>query len=585
MTDRATGGPSVNLTKPAENNGERRKHDSQNERQCYQFEMRADQLDLRELLDFEPDGGIITFAGQRALIFDAVALGLLRLELINVLGVTGARAVLTHFGFAHGWRTAETLKDALPWDSEREWRIAGGRLHRLQGLVVFEPVSSKKRKGDDSEPFAEGIWKQSYEAEQHLLHVGQSDEPVCWTLAGFASGYLSRSNDREIYVMEERCRGKGDAACRAIGRTKEEWGDRIAGDLPFYEQSCLGELNKTLARSLKSTERRLRTRKAELSRVSGTSDDATGIVARSEAMRKVLELATRVAKVDSTVLVTGESGVGKERVSRHIHDESSRAAHPFVAINCGAVPEGLLESELFGHARGAFTGATQDRAGMFESANGGTLLLDEVGDIPQAMQVKLLRALQEREIRRVGENKSRPIDVRIVAATNRDLPADVISGRFRQDLYYRLRVIELYIPPLRERTDDILPLARIHLAEAAARLGANVTGFTPKAAQRLVRYAWPGNVRELANAIERAVVVASGRRIDEADLPDETRDAVGASGASGTNGRVRRLDEVEREAIFAALKAVGGSKAKAAVALGIGQATLFRKLKTYGVRA
>jgi two-component system response regulator HydG len=542
--------------------------------------MRADQLDLRDLLEFEPSGGIIRFAGQRALIFDAVALGLLRRELIDLLGLNGARAVLTHFGFTHGWRTADAMKDELPWDSEREWRIAGGRLHRLQGLVVFEPVAPSEREGNEGQPFAEGIWKESYEAEQHLLHVGRSEDPVCWTLAGFGSGYLSRSNGREIYVVEERCRGKGDAVCRAVGRTKEEWGERIAGDLPFYESRCLDVVRDKLTRALKSTERRLRARRAELSRVSGVADDATGIVARSEAMRKVLDLATRVAKVDSTVLVTGESGVGKERVARYIHDESARVAHPFVAINCGAVPEGLLESELFGHARGAFTGATQDRAGLFEAASGGTLFLDEIGEIALAMQVKLLRALQERQVRRVGENKSRSIDVRIVAATNRDLPADVIAGRFRQDLYYRLRVIELHIPPLRERPDDILPLARIHLAEAAARLGSKVVGFSPKATQQLVRYAWPGNVRELANAIERAVVLANGRRVDAGDLPDET-----ASAAQKKEGTiVRRLDDVERDAIFAALESVGGNKARAAEALGIGQATLFRKLKTYNQR-
>ncbi len=552
--------------------------------------MRARDLDLRELLDFEPDGGIIRFGGERAIILDAVALGILRRELIATLGLGGARAILTHFGFAHGWRTAEAMKDAFPWDSEREWRIAGGRLHRLQGLVVFEPGAredgtkaarkTKRRPADADAPFAEAIWKESYEAEQHLLHIGQSDDPVCWTLTGFGSGYLSRSNEKEIYVVEERCRGRGDAVCRAVGRTREAWGDRITKDLAYYEKDCLEALAKTMADLLKSTERRLRSRRNELSRVSGVPDDAAGIVARSEAMRKVVDLARRVAKVDSTVLLTGESGVGKERIANQIHEESARASHPFIAVNCGAVPEGLLESELFGHARGAFTGATQDRLGLFEAASGGTLLLDEAGDIPASMQVKLLRALQERKVRRVGENKSRPVDVRVIAATNRDLAADVVSGRFRQDLYYRLRVIEIPIPPLRERPEDILPLARLLLAEATRRLGVAVVGFTPKAAQRLVRYAWPGNVRELANAIERAVVVTSGRRIDAADLPDD-------GDVAATEPRVlplalRTLAEVEREHILTTLRAVGGSKAKAAAALEIGQATLFRKLRHYG---
>ena len=197
-------------------------------------------------------------------------------------------------------------------------------------------------------------------------------------------------------------------------------------------------------------------------------------------MRQVVDLARRVAKVDSTVLITGESGSGKERIARLVHDESTRAAGPFIAVNCGAITETLLESELFGHARGAFTGATQDRPGLFEAANGGTLLLDEVGEVSPGMQVKLLRALQEREIRRVGENKSRRVDVRVVAATNRDLAHGVAGGAFRQDLYYRLKVVELHVPPLRERRDDILPLARVLLADAALRMKRKISGLAPE---------------------------------------------------------------------------------------------------------
>jgi transcriptional regulator with PAS, ATPase and Fis domain len=239
------------------------------------------------------------------------------------------------------------------------------------------------------------------------------------------------------------------------------------------------------------------------------------------------------------------------------------------------VPEPLLESELFGHAKGAFTGAIGDRAGIFEAAHGGTLLLDEVGDVPLGMQVKLLRTLQEREVRRVGENKSRPIDVRIVAATNRDLAADVLLGRFRQDLYYRLRVVEVKVPPLRERREDILPLARTLLGEAAVRMGRKVTGMTPAAAHQIARYTWPGNVRELVNAMERAVVVATGTRIDVDDLPDEVRGIV-----AGTRGGTT-LEDVERAHILAILQKSGGNKARAAETLGIGTATLFRKLKRW----
>ncbi|MCS6915417.1 MAG: sigma-54-dependent Fis family transcriptional regulator [Myxococcales bacterium] len=538
--------------------------------------MRAADLDLRELLQFDPQGGVIRFGGQRALLFDAVALGLLRKELIETLSATGARGVLTRFGYAHGWRTAENLKEQFPWDDEGEWRRAGGRLHTLQGLVVVEPLARKVESG--TEPFAEAIWHDSYEAEQHLLHLGQADEPVCWTLAGFASGYLSYANGRQVYCIEERCRGKGDAVCHIVGRMREDWGEAIAPHLPFYQSACLDEVLAHVTHELKRAEKRLRARQKELGPKTPAATDPSGLVAQSAAMQKVLELARRVAKVDSTVLITGESGVGKERIARFIHDESARLGGPFVAINCGAVPEGLLESELFGHAKGAFTGATQDRPGLFEAASGGTLFLDEIGELPPAMQVKLLRVLQEREVRRVGENRSRAVDVRVLAATHRDLVAEVHAARFRQDLYYRLRVVEIRVPPLRERREDILPLARTLLQAAAKRTRRPVTGLSPRAANQLLRYSWPGNVRELENAMERAVVLAQGSRIDLDDLPEELGLALPAAYVPGD---VRSLEDVEREYILAVLRASGGDKVKAARLLKIGTATLYRKLKRW----
>ncbi|MEW6321485.1 MAG: sigma 54-interacting transcriptional regulator [Acidobacteriota bacterium] len=538
--------------------------------------MRASDLDLRELLAFEPSGGILRFASERALLIDAVAMGILRTELIETLGMTGARALLTRFGYAHGWRTAETLKRGFPWDSDDEWRKAGGRLHTLQGLVRVEPAAADAAVGGRPQPVGNSVWHDSYEAEQHLLHLGRADEPVCWTLTGFASGYLSRAYGRDIYCLEERCRGKGDAVCRLVGRPVEEWGEDIAAHLPFYRSACLDAALAQATDELKKVERRLRSRRQAL----GTPDAArvSGMVVQSAEMRQVVELARRVAQVDSTVLITGESGVGKERIARLIHHESARAAGPFVAVNCGAVPETLLESELFGHARGAFTGATQDRPGLFEAAHGGTLLLDEIGEVPPAVQVKLLRVIQEREVRRVGENRGRPVNVRLLAATNRDLTAEIHAARFRQDLYYRLRVVEIRVPALRERRDDILPLARAFLEATAARMRRKVTGFTPAAAQQMLRYAWPGNVRELENAIERATVLATRSRIDVGDLPPEVRLAVPDAFAPG---EARTLAEVERDYIQAVLRAAGGNRTKAAATLGIGAATLYRKLKAY----
>ncbi|QQR43167.1 sigma-54-dependent Fis family transcriptional regulator [Myxococcus xanthus] len=534
------------------------------------------ELDLSELLSFEPGGGLIHFGGQRVLLMDPVALGLLRKELIKLMGMTAARGTFTRLGYAHGWRTAEAMKGAVPWKDESLWRRAGGRLHTLQGQVRVEPV--QRRADEGPEPFAEAQWHDSYEAEQHLLHLGQSDQPVCWSLTGFASGYMSYVNGKPIYGTELRCVGKGDAACHYVGRPAEEWSTECTEVLRLYETQCMEGMLAQVTEALRQAERKLRAKRQSLARA-GVTEDPAGMVARSEAMQRIINLARRVAKVDSTVLVTGESGVGKERIARLIHDESGRAHTAFVAVNCAAVTESLLESELFGHARGAFTGATHDRAGLFEAAHGGTLFLDEVGEVPPSMQAKLLRVLQEREVRRVGENASRKVDVRLVAATNRDLAEEVRQGRFRQDLYYRLRVIELKIPPLRERRDDVLPLARLLLAEAAERLGRRVSGLSPDAADQLLRYAWPGNVRELSNAVERAVALCEGTRVEREDLPEEVR---AAPPSLVPTGNPQRLEDMEKHYILAVLAQNGGNRARTAEQLDIGVATLYRKLKQYG---
>ncbi len=538
--------------------------------------MRTRDLDLTELLEFDREGGILRFASERVLLLDAVALGLLRRELIETLGLAGARAILTRFGYAHGWRTADTLRSGLPWDSEDEWRQAGGRLHTLQGLVRVESPGPASEPGG-AKAIGDSIWHDSYEAEQHLLHLGQAEEPVCWTLTGFASGYLSRAYGQEVYCIEQRCRGRGDAYCRLVGRPRAEWGDAIAPHLAYYERACLDAALTQLTSELRRVERRLRARRRDTR--ARDRQDVSGLIVDSPAMQRAIDVARRVAQVDSTVLLTGESGVGKERMARFIHEESGRAGGPFVAINCGAVPENLLESELFGHVRGSFTGATQDRVGLFEAANNGTLLLDEIGDLPPPMQVKLLRVLQERQIRRVGENRSRPVSARVIAATNRDLVTEIRAARFREDLYYRLRVVEIGIPPLRERREDILPLARRFVADAAARTGRTIGGFTPAAAHQLLRYGWPGNVRELENAIERAVVLARRTRIDAEDLPAEISLAVPDAVAATA---IRPLADVEREYITSVLRAVGGNRRQAALKLGIGEATLYRKIKRFG---
>jgi DNA-binding NtrC family response regulator len=541
--------------------------------------MRVTDLDHKELLELDPEGGVIRFAGQRAILLDAVAMGVLRKYLVENFGLNATRTVLTQFGFAHGWRMAEAMQAEFKWENGEDLRLAGTRIHALEGL--FRVASGS------ADPLSkEGVMvAASYEAEQHLLHFGRAETAVCWTICGLISGYLSRNAGQEIYVLEDRCIGKGDAGCHLIGRTREAWGEERAEQLRFFKpdrlKDCLEVSLTRVMESLQAAESKLLEHRRVLTQVAPELENPlAGIVARSRPMVQLLDLARRVAKVDSTVLLTGESGSGKERVARLVHEESTRATGPFIAINCGAIADTLLESELFGHTRGAFTGATQDRAGLFEAANKGTLLLDEIGDIAPMMQVKLLRAIQEREIRRVGENRVRPIDVRIIAATNRDLAKGVAGGVFRQDLYYRLKVVELHVPALRDRRDDILPLARVLLARSALQMERKISGLAPAVADQLLRYPWPGNVRELENAMERAVALASGSRVELEDLPEEVRQASPQPGI--TLGTIQSLDQVERDYILSALELNGGNQTRTAEQLRIGAATLYRRLKSYG---
>ena len=297
---------------------------------------------------------------------------------------------------------------------------------------------------------------------------------------------------------------------------------------------------------------------------------------QNPAMQRVLTLAARVAPVDSTVLISGESGVGKERLARWLHEASRRDRRPFIAVNCGAFADTLLESELFGHVRGAFTGAVTDRPGVFEAAHGGTLFLDEVGDMSPAMQVKLLRVIQEREVRRLGDTRVRSVDVRLIAATNRDLAEEVTHHRFRADLWYRLRVIELEIPPLRHRPEDLRALTDDLLLRAAARLGRSVTGFTSRALDGILRYLWPGNIRELEHAIERACAVATGSDIDLEDLPDAVRGRPPHDRGTG-----RPLADHELAYIRAMVERHHGHRRRAAEELGISLSTLNRRLRAH----
>ncbi|MDR0577338.1 MAG: sigma-54 dependent transcriptional regulator [Candidatus Accumulibacter sp.] len=303
------------------------------------------------------------------------------------------------------------------------------------------------------------------------------------------------------------------------------------------------------------------------------------IIGQSPAMRRILDMAASVASSEVTVLIGGESGTGKELLAKLIHANSKRRAGPYVAVNCAALTETLLESELFGHERGAFTGAEKRREGRFLAASGGTIFLDEIGEMLLPMQAKLLRAIQEREIQRVGGDRAIKVDIRILAATNKNLREEVEKGNFRQDLYYRLNVVSLELPALRERVEDIPLLAAHFLRQHAAKNEKTVKGFTPGAMDRMVKYPWPGNVRELENTVERAVVLLMGEYISERELPPNLLDGEGDGAARGMNFAGMTLEEIEKIIVTQTVENVGGNKSEAARRLGITRKTLASKMQ------
>ena len=383
----------------------------------------------------------------------------------------------------------------------------------------------------------------------------------------------AKGSDVSVIVMSAY--GSVDLAIEAI---KAGAYDYIAK--PFKPEELLLTLRKAQEReSLRRENRALRQEIREKSRFEE-------LLAKSDSMQVVFKTVAKIADFKTTALITGESGVGKELVARAIHHRSSRKGGPFVAVNCGAIPENLLESELFGYRRGAFTDAVNDRTGLFEQANGGTLLLDEIGELPLSLQVKLLRVLQEETIRRLGDTRDVKIDVRILAATHRDLTAETAAGRFREDLFYRINVLTLKIPALRERREDIPLLIDHFVARNNARLSTSIRGLTPEARKVLVEYGWPGNVRELENTIERAMVLAERDVLAVEDLPERMRDAtdqVQAQLASGELSIKKTTRVIEELLIRRALEKTRGNRTRAAEVLEISHRALLYKIKDYHI--
>jgi DNA-binding NtrC family response regulator len=545
-------------------------------------------LHLAELLDFRPDQGIIRLHEQRVVILSAAAMGLLRKELIDTLGLETARRVAIRFGFADGYHDAVNLRERSDWADPVEGIRAGAVLQTLEGIVRVD-VRRIEHDAATGRFEEEVVWHDSYVAEEHVHHFGRTAEPVCWSLVGYASGFVSACLGKEIYFREMSCLGQGEKQCVAIGRDAESWGTELDLIRADFQAASVGHeverLHEAVSKRLKELDKRerlLERRERELNLLRDRINRhaaSKNFIAGSQAMRDVLELAARVAPLDTTVLVYGESGTGKEFIVRLIHEQSPRAAAPFVSINCAALTETLLESELFGHVRGAFTGAVRDKAGLFEVAGSGTIFLDEIGEIAPTVQAKLLRALQEREIRRVGAERSIKVNARVVAATNRDLREAVDGGTFREDLYFRLGAFIITVPPLRDRREDIPPLVHNFLVRAASRMKKDVSSVSADAMTSLMNYRWPGNVRELEHAVERAVILANNPNIRVRDLPPEITQKSRARGGEDTLD----LQEQERVMIERALERFGGNRRKAADALKISTVTLWRKMKQFGI--
>jgi DNA-binding NtrC family response regulator/predicted hydrocarbon binding protein len=456
--------------------------------------------DLANRLRFAPQQGRIWLDDQRMMLMHVASLGALRQELIESLGKETARGLITRIGYQAGASDAEMAKKLRSGFSTYDSFLAGPQLVSLEGIVHCEPVALDIDVGK-GRYFGDFHLIDCFEAEAHLTSYGIGDEPACWMLVGYACGYTSTFMGRPILWRETECKCTGHSKCRVVGRPAEEWGDDALDDLRFLQIGDFVKFNPTGSDKLPATSR-LATLAA-----TGTDNDF-GMVGISSGFSTVCHLVKKVAPTEATVLFLGESGVGKEIFSHNLHRLSKRAKGPFIAVNCASIPEQLIESELFGVERGAFTGATVSRPGRFERAHGGTLFLDEIGTLSFTAQGKLLRALQEGEIERVGDSRVRKVDVRVIAATNVDLRAAVKEGTFREDLFYRLNVFPIRVPPLRDRRDDIPLLMNWFMRRSCAKHGKTITGFRERAVDALINYRWPGNVREMENLVERVVILA-----------------------------------------------------------------------------
>lgn len=564
------------------------------------FIVKLRRLQILELLDVRPDLGTIHIKGQRMVLQSVSALGLLREEMIEAFGIDAVRRLAYRNGFATGYQAGKTLTRHFGSTNALEDIEVGCTLHTLGLGVLVEPINSVLE--PDGRFHCDTICRNSYEAEQYLQHFPVGNFPVCWSMSGYASGFCSAVVGREVYAQETMCVGRGDPYCYLVTRDEKAWGEEFQAIRAEFSP-IIAESSQQGPRSLAEEVERLRKlSKIQFEHLIEYAEKLTGVsvthtslrtraveaakakhfIASTPAMLDSLALALRVAPLDMPVVVQGESGTGKEFLVHLIHQQGPRAKEPFVALNCAALSESLLESELFGHVRGAFTGAIRDKKGLLELAGNGTIFLDEIGEMPLALQPKLLRAFENREIRPVGSEHIVRIGARIVTATNRNLVDAVAEGRFRNDLYYRLVAFAIHLPPLREHLDDIPLLVQEFIEQSNVRFGTNVRGVSSEVMSFLLHHPWPGNVRQLKHAIEHAVVVASEAVIRIGDLPKEL--STGFKEPSliplPLNDGIERQ---ERKLIEEALKRHNWKRAEVAKELNISSVTLWRKVRQYGL--
>jgi len=560
-------------------------------------------------LHFNPTEGLIWLEDRRMVLLHVESLGALRQEFILSVGIEATRGLLTRFGYSSGCRDAElALKLQPPGTSVEQLLISGGYFHALQGIVSPPVVLTQQVDIEKGSCHIDFYWKNSYEDQLHIEAFGIGGSPACWMETGYASGFLSTCLGRRILVREVECRAMGADVCHCIARPVEDWPDAEL-DLAYYEPRPFGFTAQEPP--VRHAAEAIRNRSDGGSR----SSNADGVIGASVAFNNVMHKIQRVAPTTATVLLLGESGVGKSAFARQIQRFSGRADKPFVELNCAAIPESLMEAELFGVERGAYTGAGEARPGRFQVANEGTLFLDEVGSLPMTAQGKLLRVIQTGEFEALGSAATRKVDVRIIAATNENLWAAVNEGRFREDLFYRLNVFPIQIPPLRERRDDIPLLLEHLLRKYSERYGRRIRGVTAQALQILLNYRWPGNVREFENVIERGIILGEDDQplgyhqlvtvdsemgaqgpmaLNELGLLAEKRDyhLDAASPESGheaealnlwAEGIVARsqvsMDVIENTLVKAAFKAAQGNFTKAASLLGLTRAQLAYRIK------